>query len=345
MQDVLKKVIKDGFIKLKNNLLSSYILVFLFIAICSAGIALSFVSSLSFLSFIVIFFVALPFLFAVMVSLYGFRKNIDGLKWKNIFRYFSSYFKRPFKGAYRVIASICIFILVSIVCSIIFVNIGYNITISIYPHFPKIIEEMSALLSSTNIGLNGFMSKYAVEISTFFYLTLGPTFIVSVVPSLMFSLYNCYYSYFLINFPIANPVVSRLCYRSGATQARKFISKGFFAISWPLYLLLIGGYFLTAFLTYNAGLDYFIGNVIATMVAFGAAGLYLPIFFSLNESLFIENIDFYNPDKNDSAKIMLEQINKSINQQKRVVDELEQLKKQYEQNKQNNDQTDNSQEK
>lgn len=346
MLDVLKEVIKDGFNKLKKNLIPSYILVFIFLAFLLASLAMSINSALSSISILCIFFIALPLFFSAMVSIYGLRKNIDGLKWKNIFHYFGSYFKVPYRGALRVISSTGIFILLFLVLTMVWSTVGYNITTAIYPNFPKIVEELSTFINGTNIDLNSFMTKYNLEISTFLYASMAPCVIVSLSIAILYSLYNCYYTYFLINFPVANYSAGRMCYRSGAMQARKYMFKGYLAIVWPLILLFIGGYTLSIVIMHSYAIDFFMANVFALMIASALASLYLPFFFSFNESLFIANKDFYDPEKNHSAQKIIESLSQQIKMQQSYVDQLNKAKEEYEKqmsirNETKNDEEDN----
>ena len=54
--------------------------------------------------------------------------------------------------------------------------------------------------------------------------------------------------------------------------------------------------------------------------------LYLPLFLSFNESLFIENISLYDPNQNNSSRLIVNQLEEQIKQYANIVEALEKEK-------------------
>ena len=69
------------------------------------------------------------------------------------------------------------------------------------------------------------------------------------------------------------------------------------------------------------------------MVGVGIGSLYLPFFLSFIESLYTLNIDFYNPEKNDYTKDIIDALNEQIKLQNGYLKKLNEMKDQIEQEK------------
>ena len=324
---MLKKVFKDGIKNFKEHWLSSSILTLIAIIFVCSGIAIALNPNFISYSVIFILLISLPVLFAVIVSIYGNRKNIDSLKWGNIFRYSLSYFKIPFRGAFRVISSVFIVFISIMAFETIFATISSGLMIKIYPYFNELIAELYELLNAGDtVALNSFVTAHAQEINTFEYISLAPTFIISISLGILYSLYNLYHTYFLINFPLSNLMITKICYRNAKIKARKTMMKGYLAFSWVFIVLLIGGYSGSMVICYFSNIAFHFANVNSLIIGIGISMLYLPLFLSFNEALFIENISFYDPNQNNSSNIIAQQLDAQIKQYTNIVEALEKEK-------------------
>lgn len=327
MQDVLKKVFKDGIKNFKEHWLSSYILTLIAIIFLCSGLAISLNPNFTTYSILFVLFISLPILFAIIVSIYGNRKNIDSLRWRNIFRYSLSYFKAPFRGAFRIIGTGILVFFTLTIAETLLATLTSGIMVKIYPHFNEIIKQLYELMNSGDIAsLNNFLVTYSSEINTFEYISLAPALIISLSVGILFSLYHLYYTYFLINFPLANMMITRICYRNAKIKARKTMLKGFFAFAWVFIFLLISGYSVTLVICYFSNISFHFANVFGLLIGVTLSMLYLPLFLSFNESLFIENISLYDPNQNNSSTLIADQLEEQIKQYTNIVEALEKEK-------------------
>lgn len=336
MLDVLKEVIKQGFINFKKNWLSSCVLTLIAIVFVCTGIVISINSAYSSFSILFLLFISFPVLFSVVISNYGHRKNIETLKWSNIFRYSFSYFKSPYRGTFRIISSILVFLLCTMAFETLFTVIGFNVISNIYSYFPKIIEEIYAAINAGDTNsLNQILSTYQREFNTFQYIAVGPATILSLGIAILFALYNIYYAYYLINFPLINLSLIKLCFRNAKIKARAKMMKGYMSISWVFVVLLFAGYLISNYVCYLNNVSFYVANVLSLVIGVGAALLYLPLFLSLNEELFIQNIRLFDPNKNDSVNLIINSIDEQIKQYVQTVDSLQKSKAEFEQQKDN----------
>lgn len=333
---MLKKVIRQGFLNFKKNWLSSCILTLIAIVFVCTGIVMGINSAYSTLSILFLLFVSFPILFAVIISNYGHRKNIETLRWSNIFRYSISYFKTPYRGTFRIISSILVFLICTMLLETLFTVIGFNVVSNIYPYFPKILEEIYAAINAGDMNsLNQILITYQGEFNTFQYIAVGPATMISLSLAILFSLYNIYYAYYLINFPLTNLTIAKICFRNAKIKVRTKMMKGYMSISWVFVVLLFAGYFLSNYLFYLNNMSFYVANVLSMVIGVGAALLYLPLFLSFNEELFIINMDLFDPNKNDSVNLIINSIDQQIKQYVQTVDSLQKSKAEFEQQKEN----------
>lgn len=289
---MLKQIFKKTIDIFKKNALLS-------VSLCLIGVlSAALVFSLIFIPafgemmtvFIVMPLVLIPLIFAIQIMHYGLRENTTptgGI----FFRFFRLYFSPGFMGVYRVINSILFALLaelgISMITGTIVTYLGGN------PAFANSVNELLEAMKVNDTDLiNGILLR--PEIQTLFYVSYIPGFGMGVMVAFLSASFNSMSLYYKVNNPTVNPAFSSKIYLIAKNSIRGSLIKEYWALNWPLFVLFIAGYCGGACISYFSELNYVFGQVIATLVGLGATILYMPLFVTNLENIYLSHKDTWD---------------------------------------------------
>lgn len=272
-------------------------------------------------------FVILPFFFACyMLHLglsYGNELTIGGFS-----RFFLLYFKKPFNGCFSAIKALIRYLIASLLFEVLFGLIAYIICVSIDSgSFYAMIEAFMEVMTSIEepaadikvvLGENYWMYNLFMDISTI------PTAIASFIYFVYVIFYNSGSIYLRAKFRNINGRFLAMVFKFTTKNVAKTYKKDFFSIEWPLFLLMVIGGGLGAYLPI---LIY--GNS-ALSIIFGIAGslilsmFYLPFHFANMEVLFNKYEDSFKTGINEITQSMINNFQKQFTDAQKFASEVEQ---------------------
>ncbi len=259
-------------------------------------------------------FVLMPMFFAIQVAIYGLRRSSNP-SWRLFFRFFASYFKKSFRGCFRYIFTFFCTAFVFIFFYYIFVTVSENVCINIYgyDHFVEIYNELYTALYYDFDLVTMYELLATSEMMTLFYVAILPAAGIAAVFFFTMLSLNSFYVYFKIDHTKYNPQYAKMVFRVGKRESNGGIWKAFFALNWPMYIFIIGGFCGGACLGYYLGYNFLNGISLALIVMMGAMFLYLPFYFSINESIFIANKDSFAKAPDITKKMVINSLQNQIN--------------------------------
>ena len=337
----------------KANKLVAWVLG-VFLAIFVALIAL--LSMLvPYISFLIVPFVVLPFLFASQVA-YIDAYNHNQLTFRSFFGYFISFFRGGNSGSYMFIKSF--------LKSFAFFGLTYiiaSIAGSIFCYFydregaMKLIEiAQEMMFSDAYVGktLEEVMGDYYTLFNIFQNIILIPTMIVFTGSLLYFVIRNSICVYLRIHFPGAVNTIYRDIFGIMLRANRKQFLKDFFYLNWPLFAIYLGGNIVavTLCLLFLSGDGY---TILPISISSSLALLmfFLPFYFSNQMALFTKYHEEFKKANEVMKQRILNQLQRQLEEDKaleeqlqKMMDEVNRLKAEEEKKKleQNQDQNEDN---
>jgi hypothetical protein len=272
-------------------------------------------------------FVILPFFFACYMLHLGLSYGSE-LTFGGLTRFFLLYFKRPFNGCFSAIKAIIRYIIASLLFEVLFGFVAYLICVSINSgSFYAMIETLMEVVTSIEepvvdvkdaLGENYWMYTLFMDISTI------PTAIASFIYFVYAIVFSSGSIYLRAKFRNINGRFLTMVYKFTTKNVARKYKRDFFSLEWPLFLLMIIGGGLGAYL------PILIYGSSALSVIFGIAGslilsmFYLPFHFANMEVLFNKYEESFKIGINEITQSMINNFQKQFDDAQKFASEVEQ---------------------
>ena len=278
------KEIRDNALSIyKKHKLNSWIISIICGLFIAALLLIGILSELFYL--VIIPLVVLPFFFACFFTHLGlFHK--DELTARNLFRGYGLFFHNPYRSSFSVIKSFLKTLLVELALSGAVLGICYAIY-SQSDTFTVTINEIIEQLSNqtlTNESLQALLESNNNEVYNYINITNSITFLLGSLAFIIFITRESITIYTRLN--VRNIPLAHQIARAAIKVNYKRFNKAYFALNWPLLLILAigmaGGCLLSVFVFDN----YAIAGVLGLVIAVALSSAFLPFFFANNEAIF-----------------------------------------------------------
>ena len=279
----IKEIRNNAFEIYKKHKMNSWILSI----ICGLFIAaLLLIGILSELFYVIIIpLVVFPFLFSCFLCHLGLAHK-DELTARNLFRGFNLFFRYPYRSSFSAIRSFFKTLLVELAVSGAVLGICYAIYSQSETFSVTINEIIDQLANSTltNESLQALLDANDYEVSNYVNLTNAITFLIGALAFFVFITRESITIYTRLN--IKNVPLAHQIARAAIKVNYKKFNKAYFALNWPLFLILIGGMIGGCVLAIFAFENYALAGVLGLVVGVALSSTYLPFFFANNEAIF-----------------------------------------------------------
>ena len=230
-------------------------------------------------------FVILPFFFACVLS-HAALGEVDELSWKNLFGFYTLFFRHPFLSSFSAIRSI----LKSIVIELVLGFIATGICYAVYSRSETFLVTMNQLFESlsdmtiTNEQLQSLLEANNSELANFMDLTNSLNFLIFAFSFIFFVLreeITIYVRASIKAVPLANQI-ARASIRANARNYNKY----YFGLNCPLLVLMISGMVAGCFLSIYAFKSYALCGAIGLSLGLAVTVIFLPFYFSNQEAIF-----------------------------------------------------------
>ncbi len=279
----IREVRHNAFERYKKHAVNSWILAIICGLFIAALLLAGMLSEIFLL--IIVPFIALPFLFACIVSHFGLQAR-DELSGKGLFKLYGLYFQQPFFHSFGVLRSFFKAILIELVTSIIVSGICYTI----YSNSPTFIDSINEFITLfrtnglTTENMQALLEANDGELSNFVNLTNGISFLIASLAFIVFisrEAITIYTRLSLRNIPLANQIA-----RATLKVNYKHFNMAFFALNWPLFILIIVGMLVGMLISIFGLNNYIIAPSVGLSVGVALSTLYLPFYFANLEAIF-----------------------------------------------------------
>ncbi len=318
---MLKTILKDSSNNFKQHILPSVLLTFLPILII---FGLSFIIKFSLVGYLLIIlpFIILPILYATQVSHYGFRQDVN-VSFKSFMRYYGLYFSNKYRGSYRFIYSLVISLVGAAFAAFLMSYVAQGICGRMFPNFSEAYKTLyDAISHGSNIELENAFLAYPAEINAYIDLIIIPSATVFALVMVLLVSYNSLYLYFRIKNPKLNPQYARSIFRFAKSQIRGKLIGSYWALNFPLFILLLAGIITGYFVSLNFNINYVDRGVIAFASGLLFSGLYYPMVLSNLESTFAYFQNTFNEAPKSVADKMLKNLQDRMNEMQKYRDQL-----------------------
>ena len=279
----IKEIRNNAFEIYKKHKMNSWILSI----ICGLFIAaLLLIGILSELFYVIIIpLVVFPFLFSCFLCHLGLAHK-DELTARNLFRGYNLFFRYPYRSSFSAIRSFFKTLLVELAVSGAVLGICYAIYSQSETFSVTINEIIDQLANSTltNESLQALLDANDYEVSNYVNLTNAITFLIGALAFFVFITRESITIYTRLN--IKNVPLAHQIARAAIKVNYKKFNKAYFALNWPLFLILIGGMIGGCVLAIFAFENYALAGVLGLVVGVALSSTYLPFFFANNEAIF-----------------------------------------------------------
>ena len=282
---MVKEVRQKALEKYKSHILNSWIISIICGLFIAALVLVGILSEA--LTIILVPFLILPFFFACAVSHVSLREK-DELTGGNLFAFYRLFFRPPFFSSFSAIKSFLKAFLVALVISFVSTGICYFVfsqSGSFQPSLNQLIESVSNM-TITDEQYQLLLEANDNELANFFNLTDAITFMAYAFGFIFFILreeITIYIRLSIKNIPLAG-AISRASIKSNSGKFNKL----YFALNWPLLLIMlvgmVGGTILSILVFHN----YSISGVIGLSVGLALSSTFLPFYFANMEAIFEE---------------------------------------------------------
>ena len=302
--------------------------------------------ALGFLYLPIVFFaiplLCLPALFAAHLSHFGLRFAPD-ITFSKAARQFLAYYRSPFNSSFGFFSSLLKSFLVFLAAQFIFAGIGYYIAQAINP---GVIDSMNRFMdlsaNATEISAEALNEVlYANNNALLLYIGIAeiPSFVVAFMFFTYFISRNSIGIFLRVNIPSNNPQFIKYVQSYTNRQHRGRMLKDYWSLNWPLYLLMIigaaGGAIGFSFLTNSP--EYSL--VAALSGAVLLSSFFLPFYLNNMEAIYDKYREAYNSNVQVVTQMIMTSIETNIQEN---IDEMEKLKKQFEENRNRDNSGDDS---
>ena len=278
---------------------------------------------------LIIPFVVFPFFFACFFAHLGLSQK-DELTARTLFGGYGLFFRPPYRSSFSAIKSFLKTLLVELAVSGAVLGICYAIY-SQSETFSVTINEIIEQVSNgtiTNESLNALLEANDNEVNNYINITNAISFLLGALAFIIFVTRESITIYTRLN--IRNVPLAHQIARAAIRVNYKQFNKAYFALNWPLLLILLSGMVGGCILSVYAFDNYSIAGVLGLVIAIALSSAYLPFFFANNEAIFeglsldIESIgEDYVKDVFKKYGVDLEEVkkNEEVNADKKDPDE------------------------
>ena len=238
---------------------------------------------------LLVLLLGLPFLFACLMVNRSLRYN-GSVTFKSLYVFGLLFWRKPFSSTFRFWMSLLWTILVNVVVSAILAVICYFV----FEREAHFVENIKALAEAVNNNasidtINAIMARDNDQLYRYICSASVPGSAIQLVVFTHFILLEQPSMYHRARFPQLHPQAHRMIYKNAIRDYRGTFLKYYYGLNFPLFILLLGG----------AGLGAYIGYLLygyssGTMIGISHAGailmasLYLPIVFHNQEAIYDE---------------------------------------------------------
>ena len=279
----IREIRKNAFEKYRNHRLNSWILSIICGLFIAALLLIGILSELFYL--LLIPFVVLPFLFSCFVN-HASLSQKDELTAGGLFRGYGLFFSRPYINSFSGVRSFFKTLLVELAVSGAVLGICYAVY-SQSETFAVTVNEIIEQVTHNTITsetLQALLDANDYELSHYINLTNSITFLCGAFAFILFILresITIYIRLHIRNVPLAHQIA-----RTAIKGNYKKFNKAFFALNWPLLLILIAGMTGGVILSIYAFDNYALSGVLGLCVGTAAMFAFLPFFFANNEAIY-----------------------------------------------------------
>ena len=229
--------------------------------------------------------VALPFFFACYFSHLGLSRR-DELNASTLFRGYALFFRYPYRSSFSAIRSFFKTLLVELAVSGAVLGICYAVysqseTFSVTVN--QIVEQLGNY-TITAESLQELLDVNDYEVSHYVNITNAITFLIGALAFIVFITRESITIYTRLN--IRNVALAHQIARAAVKVNYKKFNKYYFALNWPLIVILLFGMVGGCLLSVFAFDNYAIAGVIGLVMGVALSSAYLPFYFANNEAIF-----------------------------------------------------------
>ena len=230
-------------------------------------------------------FLILPFFFACAVNHIGLNENNE-LSFSSLFSYFILFFRNPFYSNFSAVKSFLKGLLVELVIGFISTGIIYAVyaqSETFIITMNQIIEQLKDM-SITYEQFQTYMEANNNELANFINLTNAVNFLTFAYGFIFFVLREEVTIHFRIKarrVPLAGQI-ARATIRANAKSFNKY----YFALNWPILVLILVGMAGGCILSILVFTNYVICGVIGLAMGLAVSSFYLPFYFANQEAIF-----------------------------------------------------------
>lgn len=279
---------------------------------------------------------AIPFFFSFIMLHYNLDVK-NRVTAKDAFSFFALYFVSPFRSSFRVIASFFKTLLIELVVYFVLFGIMYLSFSSIFgttftDNFAQLTTAISDMSNPNTYftNIDAVMAKDNNMLLNLFYACLIPSSLLSVIIFFLFSSFSSFSIFFRLRIIDGSSAFIRMSMKNALKKKKWALYRHYFALNWPLFVLIIigmvGGSLITLFLGYNGNIAITIG----VSSGFVLSSLFFPFYFCNMQSLYTSYESDFLAASNELGTKMLEeaisQRNLSEEQIRSIQEALNKLK-------------------
>ena len=280
---LIREIRKNAIEKYKKHKLNSWIISIICALFIAALVLVGILSE--FLLIALLPLVILPFFFACVLSHLSLSDK-DELTFSKLFSFYRLFFKQPFVSSFSAIKSFLKALLVQLVLTIAVSAICYSIysqSETFVVTLNQVIESLSDM-SITNEQFQAALEANGGELGHFIDLTNAIGFLIFSFTFILFVMKEEIIVFLRINLkniPLANQIA-----KASIRVNSKNFHKQFFALNWPIFLILLAGMVGGVILSIMVFDNYAICGVVGLSIGLVLTAIFLPFYFANMETIF-----------------------------------------------------------
>lgn len=278
----IKEVRQNALSRYKQHPVNSWIISVICGLFLAALVLIGMVSEL--LVILLLPLLILPFFFACVVSHLSLSQK-DELTFKNLYGFYRLFFRPPFYSSFSAILSFIKAFACEIVIGFIATGICYA-AFATSASFVATLEQLAESLSNMTITQESYQAALEAnnyELANFLNLTNGINLMLFGLAFILFI--SREEITIFIRLKTRNiPLAKQIARASIRANSRNF-NKAFFALNWPLFVILIVGMVGGCFLSIYVFNNYAICGVVGLSMGIGLTSAFLPFYFSNMEEI------------------------------------------------------------
>ena len=279
----IKEIKNNAFEIYKKHKLNSWILSIICGLFIAALLLIGILSEIFYL--LIIPLVVFPFFFSCFLCHLGLSRK-DELTAGNLFKGYSLFFKYPYRSSFSAIRSFFKTLLVELAVSGAVLGICYAIY-SQSETFSVTINEIIEQLANntiTNESLQALLDANDNEVGNYVNITNAITFLIGALAFIIFISRESITIYTRLN--IKNVPLAHQIARAAIRVNYKQFNKAYFALNWPLFVIILVGMIGGCVLSIMVFDNYAICGAVGLAMGIGLSSFFLPFYFANMEAIF-----------------------------------------------------------